>query len=126
MESLPENLLKHFMSGSHVMRHVQGLWNRIWSDMFIETTFMRYGHGKAGIIEDVTTMRDCDSSCHSQGSHKEEAKGRITSDKTDRKGLQQKLVMYISPMAPPDHPEVDSTVYYQCSEWKDWSIISKC
>ena len=26
------------------------LWNGLWSDMFIETTFMRYGHGKAGII----------------------------------------------------------------------------
>ena len=133
MESLPENVLKHFMNGSHVMRHVQGLWNGIWSDMFIETTFMRYGHGKAGIIgitlkpetlktwalsvhicgqiiEDVTTMRDCDSSCHSQVSHKEEAKGRITSDKTDRKGLQQKLDMCINPMAPQDHPEVDSII----------------
>ena len=35
------------------MRHVPGLWNDIWSDMSIETTFMRYGHGKRGII-DVT------------------------------------------------------------------------
>ena len=32
------------------MRHVPGLWNGIWTDMFIETTFMRYGHGKRGII----------------------------------------------------------------------------
>jgi len=26
------------------------VWNAIWRDMFIETTFMRYGHGKRGII----------------------------------------------------------------------------
>ena len=32
------------------MRHVPGLWIGIWSDMFIETLFMHYGHGKRGII----------------------------------------------------------------------------
>ena len=50
MEALPENVLQHFMKSAHVKRHVPGLWNGLWSDMFIETTFMRYGHGKAGII----------------------------------------------------------------------------
>ena len=29
---------------------ISGIWNGIWSDMFIETTFMRYGHGPRGII----------------------------------------------------------------------------
>ena len=32
------------------MRHMKGLWNGIWSDMFIESTFMRYGHGRSGIV----------------------------------------------------------------------------
>ena len=32
------------------MRHVPGIWNGIWSDMFIETTVIRYGHGPGGII----------------------------------------------------------------------------
>ena len=32
------------------MRHVPGLWIGIWSDMFIETTFVCYEHGKRGII----------------------------------------------------------------------------
>ena len=45
MEKLPEDVLKCFMKGEHVMRHREGLWNGIWSDMFIETTFMRYGKG---------------------------------------------------------------------------------
>ena len=61
------------MKGAHVMRHISGLWKGLWSDMFIEITFMRYGHGKAGIIgktwalslyvcgqllEDLSTLRD--------------------------------------------------------------------
>ena len=47
IENLPEN---YFLKGKHVMRHIKGLWNSIWSDMFIESTFMRYGHGRAGIV----------------------------------------------------------------------------
>ena len=49
-ESLGKEELSKFMKGEHVMHHVPGLWNGIWSDMFIETTFMRYGHGPRGII----------------------------------------------------------------------------
>ncbi|KAG0722397.1 hypothetical protein GWK47_044525 [Chionoecetes opilio] len=29
MEALPQNVLEHFMKGSHVMRHKMGLWNGI-------------------------------------------------------------------------------------------------
>ena len=50
MEKLPEEVLKEFLQGHHVMRHKTGIWNSIWSDMFIETTFMRYSHGPGGII----------------------------------------------------------------------------
>ena len=50
MERLPEEVLKPFMKGEHVMKHRSGLWNAIWSDMFIESTFMRYGHGPGGLI----------------------------------------------------------------------------
>lgn len=32
------------------MRHNPDIWNGIWSNMCIETTLMRYGHGKNGII----------------------------------------------------------------------------
>ena len=38
------------MKGTHVMWHVPGLWNGLWSDMLIETTLMWYGHGISGII----------------------------------------------------------------------------
>ena len=32
------------------MHHIPGLWNGLWSDMYIESTFMRYGHSHGGII----------------------------------------------------------------------------
>ena len=50
MESLHGEELLMFLRGEHVMHHVPGLWNGIWSDMYIETTFMRYGQGPGGII----------------------------------------------------------------------------
>ncbi|KAG0714324.1 hypothetical protein GWK47_014367 [Chionoecetes opilio] len=50
METLPTKVLDLFMKGEHVLRHIPGIWNGIWSDMYIEITFMRYGHGKGGII----------------------------------------------------------------------------
>ena len=50
IENLPNSVLPYFLKGKHVMRHINGLWNGIWSDMFIEPTFMRYGHGRAGIV----------------------------------------------------------------------------
>ena len=32
------------------MHHTDALWNGIWSDLFIESTYMRYGHDPYGII----------------------------------------------------------------------------
>ena len=29
-----------FMSGQHIMRHQDGLWNAMWSDLLLETTYM--------------------------------------------------------------------------------------
>ena len=50
MQHLHPTLLKKFMAGEHVMHHQSGFWNGIWSDLFIETTYMRYGHAPAGIV----------------------------------------------------------------------------
>ena len=50
MGKLPKEVLEKFMKGEHVMRHQSGYWNAIWSDMFIETTFLRYGKGPGGIV----------------------------------------------------------------------------
>ena len=32
------------------MHHNPSTWNGIWSNMYIETTFMRYGHEAGGLI----------------------------------------------------------------------------
>ena len=47
---MPDEVLTRFMKGEHVMRHQAGYWNGIRSDMYIETTFMRYGKGPRGVI----------------------------------------------------------------------------
>ena len=31
-------------------RHNAGVWNEIWSNMFIETNFMCYGKGPGGLV----------------------------------------------------------------------------
>ena len=35
MEKLPQEVLPKFIKGEHVMRHQQGYWNSIWSDIYI-------------------------------------------------------------------------------------------
>jgi hypothetical protein len=50
MEALSPKVLNRFMKVEHVMTHIPGIWNGIWSNKYVKTTFMRYGHGKGGII----------------------------------------------------------------------------
>jgi len=45
MERLPDSVYEHFMKGHHTIHLRAGLWNGIWSDMGIETTWMKKGHG---------------------------------------------------------------------------------
>ena len=47
MESLPEDVHSLFLRRQHTMRHVScvsSVSNSTWSDMFIESTYIRYGH----------------------------------------------------------------------------------
>ena len=110
------------------MRHKAGLWNAIWSDMFIESTFMRYGHGPGGLVgitlspstlkrwalslhtcsrllKDVADMRDVSVETPFINTHKEEANARIESDASDRLNIRQKLDKCVDPMHPEEHPE---------------------
>ena len=50
MKNMSSEVWKHFMARKHTMQHNAGLFNGIWSDMAIETTFMRYCKGRNGII----------------------------------------------------------------------------
>ena len=105
MEGFPDGIGAHFINGQHTMHHNAGLFNSIWSDMAIETTFMRYGHGQSGvigitleqetlktwayslrtchgIIDDLNEMRDNERPS-AQTSHKEETAARIKGDATN-------------------------------------------
>ena len=131
METLPREVRDCFLRGEHTMHHIPGIYNGIWSDMAIETTFMRYGHGKSGIIgltlkpEAVKTwafsmhacnsvvnkledMRDADPSVKGQivqTQHKEESKARIKTDSTDRQGIKRKLDACIDPLNENQHTD---------------------
>ena len=50
MKDLPKSVSEAFPTGQHTIHHIPELLNGIWSDMAIESTFMRYGHSKSGII----------------------------------------------------------------------------
>ena len=50
MEKLPNEALESSMKREHVTRHKRGMWNLVWSDMMIETTYMKFGKGLRGII----------------------------------------------------------------------------
>ena len=121
MAAMPEDVRQHFVNGEHTMHHNPGLFNGIWSDMAIETTFMRYGHGQSGIIgitlrpETLKTWAYSLHACNtvvsnldamrtqekfvptSQTHHKEEAKARTERTK-DRKALRDKLEVCIDPL----------------------------
>ena len=115
------------MKGNHVMRHNPGLCNGIWSDMFIESTFMRYGHEVGGLVgltlqpsavsrwalslHVCSLLRyDLKSMKEGQGSktvttHKEESMSRIEYDGVDRNNLRTTLSTFIDPLDPTGHPE---------------------
>ena len=108
MENLPLNILEAFMKGDHVGRHKEGIWNGLWSDMMIETTYMLQGKGPGGLIGISTSQRsssiwanshhtigeivselDIMSNHHNVKStvHKEESTAQIKADASDRKKI---------------------------------------
>ena len=122
MEQLPPEVLKHFTAREHTMHHTPGYFNGIWTDMAIETTYMRYGHGRKGIVgitlkpetlktwayslhacnrvtNNLNEMRDKEG-VSAQTIHKEEMPSRIKADALDRKALCEKLELVIDPLAP--------------------------
>ena len=129
IECLPVDMFKGLVEGNHAMRHKKGIWNGISSDMFIESTFMRYGHSKTRVIgttlkpettkiralsrhvcgkllQDLSEIRgNRGEAAQVQLKHKEEAKARIENDKKDREGIRQKLKECIHPLDPSVHPD---------------------
>ena len=129
MEKLPHHVERLFLNGQHVTRHIQGIWNGLWSDQFIESTFMRYGHSVGGIIgitlksnalkiwalsrhicckieSDMGEMEEQETGAtRVQLYHKEETKARIQAEAKDRAVLRRKLDYCIDPMDSKEHPE---------------------
>ena len=128
MEKLPNSLLDQFMKGEHVIHLSKGLWNGLWTDMGIETTYMKIGKGPAGLIgittntrsvqiwangyhlcsELLTGLEDLRNNGDDQNgergkTHKEEGKGRIQSDAYDRQKLQLALTNCIHPFETESH-----------------------
>ena len=126
MQHLHPTLLKKFMAGEHVMHHQSGFWNGIWSDLFIETTYMRYGHGPAGIVgstwnestlaiwalshstcvqlmNDLEVMKDGEEQ-NIVTSHKEERQTRIKADAADRMRIREAISTCIDIFENDKHP----------------------
>ena len=56
MKHLPQSVLKSFLDGEHAVHQIDGIGNAIWTDMMIETQYMRYGKGRNGIIGFTTNQ----------------------------------------------------------------------
>ena len=122
MKNLPPVVPDRSMKGEHTTHHQKGYWNGLCSDMFIETTFMRYGNGPGGLIgitlkpksvslhtcttmlHDLNKMRDHHKSSPDEQKHKEEMPARIKKDNSDRLKIKRKIEECISPLDTIKHP----------------------
>lgn len=116
------------------MKQAPGAANSTWSDMYIETTSMRYGHSQGGLtgitlndnatqrwalglhscsrlLGDIASMRK--HTPQSISRHKEESPGRMQADASDRRKLCEKLGQCIDPLNPEGH---SSTLFNIVSE----------
>ena len=105
MTWLGPDILDRFCQGQQSLHHTAGIYNGQWSDMFIETNWMRKGHGPGSIIGmtenpqtmaswvysmDATTTLTGDlnkmsgDDANVQTTHKEETERRINRDGHDR------------------------------------------
>ena len=124
MTWLEPEILDRFCQGQQSLHHNSGIYNGQWSDMFIETNWMRKGHGPGGIIGvtespqtmatwvysmdaimtltgDLKKMSGDDENV--QTTHKEESPSRIRRDGIDRQSLRAALGSRIDPMDPVTH-----------------------
>ena len=126
LEILPKEVIKQ-LKHDFSLRVIDGIWNCIHTDQFIETTYMRLGHGPAGakgVTINQTQMEVWALSFATTGEmvknlmemtnnttdrvathHKEESLKRIESDQQNLKSLRQYMSGIIDPMDPSTHPD---------------------
>lgn len=69
MTWLSPDMLASFCRGEQSLHHNAGLlYNGMWSDMFIETTWMRKGHGPGGVIGTTESHQTMATWVHSMDS----------------------------------------------------------
>ena len=123
---LPSEVEQQFLRGEQILHHIEGLWNGIPSDQFIETTWMKRGKGPSGVIGNTQNPQTVATWSYSQHAvvtlmgdlqlmtkddsmpklkHKEETSGRINSDAQDRESPHHTLSECIDPMDPDSHPD---------------------
>lgn len=125
LEILPHEVCKKLMHDCS-LRVSEGVFNAIHTDQFIETTYMRLGHGPGGakgltinqkqmevwalsfatcgeVTQNLKTMTN---SAENQAvyHHKEESVQRIMGDKADRDSLRRYLSKIVDPLDPSSHP----------------------
>ena len=98
---LEPEILDRFCQGQQSLHHNSGIYNGQWSDMFIETNWMRKGHGPGGITGDLRKMSGDDENVLT--THKEESPSRIRRDGIDRQSPRAALESRIDPMDPVTH-----------------------
>ena len=122
LPGLDEKVIK----GEQTMHHIDGLWNGMPTDQFIETTWMRKCHGPDGIIGDtqnaqamatwVLSRNDAQTltndlrrmtggSDSAQIMHKEADTFCIQRDAEDRNSIRKTLETCIDPMDPDSHED---------------------
>lgn len=125
MEALPDQVSSAFMEGHHVMQQSPRVRNDIWSDIIIETTLMRHGHDSGGQIGlclkpsaiarwalslHICSQLRADLASLKNGhqkvvptEHKEENRGRISADSSDREEIRETLAIFIDLIDPTSH-----------------------
>ena len=92
MGKLFSGILNKFMKAEHAVGNQKGLWNGTWSDMMIETTYMKYGKGPSGMISTATKPRSMQTWANSHQIVNEtlhnlvtftESRARLISDQED-------------------------------------------
>ena len=125
MSNTPKDVLAEFMKENHVMRHIPGIWNGMWSDMIIDTTIMRCDHGPGGMVGLTLHQNSLDkwalsmhmysplehqllqlkeSSSEEVTRHKE-GHDWIKSDNSDRENIRKMVEKSINPFLVDGHPK---------------------
>ena len=119
MESLEGDIKDRFMRGEHTVRLQTALWNSFWTDMLIETTFMKTGKAPGGLKGQslkpdlvkkwslgvhVCSAVDSEVRQYLEGApatkdyHKEEQHHRVAIDVDDRSFIRKALTGIINPL----------------------------